>query len=137
MQLNNTTQYAIRILNYMANEKEQTLFSAKQISEILNISYKFLTKIMTDLVKSGLINSIRGREGGYKLAKSPADIKLIEILTICNEPISEESCILGIGACDNENKCALHDQWVTPKSLIRTMFEETSLENLEGCGFKI
>lgn len=137
MQLNNTTQYAIRILNYIAVNGDGKLYSAKELSEKLDIPYKFLTKIMTELAKAGFINSIRGRDGGFKLAKEALEVKLIDIMKAFNEDICGSSCLLGIGECDSQNKCALHDQWVKPKGMIQKMFEETTLHNLDGQNFKL
>ncbi|MDF1882736.1 Rrf2 family transcriptional regulator [Sulfurimonas sp. SAG-AH-194-C21] len=136
MQLNNTTQYAIRMLNYMANS-HKSLHRAKELSEKLEIPYKFLTKIMTELVKADFIVSIRGREGGYTLAKPASEIMILDILNQFGELIQQNECVLGIGTCDSEKKCSLHDQWVAPKEMMIKMFAETSLENLEGDEFKI
>jgi len=137
MQLHNTSQYAIRILNFLANNGNSKLFSAKELSEILNIPYKFLTKIMTDLVKADFVISIRGRDGGFKLARESSQINLMEVLNAFNQFTERDECLLGIGKCDLTNKCSLHDQWEKPKSMIESMFENTTLENLEGDGFKI
>ncbi|QOY55484.1 Rrf2 family transcriptional regulator [Candidatus Sulfurimonas marisnigri] len=136
MQLNNTSQYAIRILSYIANTNDNKLCNAKELSEILDIPYKFLTKIMTHLVKAEFVISIQGREGGYKLAKPASGITVMDVLNEFNEPINHQQCLLGIGTCDGKNKCSLHDQWAEPKSLIKKMFEETTLENIEGKNFK-
>lgn len=137
MQLHNTSQYAIRILSYIANDGKKKQYSAKELSEVLTIPYKFLTKIMTELVKAGLINSIKGREGGYELSKPASEIKIMDILDTFNERVNDDKCVLGIGICDGNNKCGLHDQWVEPKNLIQKMFEETTLDNLEGDNYKI
>ena len=137
MQLHNTSQYAIRILSYITNQKSESFLSAKELEETLEIPYKFLTKIMGELVKAGLIKSIRGREGGYELNKAASEIAISDILDIFNDSIHEERCILGIGFCDCLNKCALHDQWAEPKNLIQKMFKETTLDNLTNKGCKI
>ncbi len=137
MKLNNTSQYAIRILAYIADHKEKTLFSATELSNELIIPYKFLTKIMTELVKANFIESIRGREGGFKLKKSAAEIKVDDILNIFNDSIKDEECILGIGFCNGMCKCALHDQWMEPKLLMQKMFRESSLQDIAGRGCKI
>ena len=137
MKLNNTSQYAIRILAYITDHKEKILFSAAEISNELNIPYKFLTKIMTELVKADFIESIRGREGGFKLKKSAAEIKVDDVLNIFNDSVKDEECILGIGFCNSVCKCALHDQWMEPKLLIQKMFRESSLEDIAGKGCKI
>ncbi len=137
MQLSNTSQYAIRILAYMADKEDSTLMNGTELSETLQIPHKFLTKIMTEVVKSGLILSIRGRDGGYKFAKSPSQIKISDILDIFHDSIKEEQCVLGIGFCNNMCKCALHDQWMQPKHLMQKMFQESSLQDIAGKGCKI
>lgn len=137
MQLSNTSKYAIRILAYMATKKDSQLMNATELAEMLYIPYKFLTKIMTDLVKVGLVESIRGREGGYKLKKRTSDIMVGDILDVFNDSIKDEQCILGIGFCNGMCKCALHDQWMEPKFLLQKMFRESSLEDIAGRGCKI
>jgi len=137
VQLSNTSQYAIRILSYMANQQDSELINATQLAEILQMPYKFLTKIMTDLVKANLVESIRGRDGGYILTKQAFDTKIDTILELFNDSIKDEQCILGIGFCDGSNKCALHDQWVEPKTLMQKMFRESSLKDIAGVGCKL
>lgn len=136
MVLHNTTQYAIRILNYLANESDDRLVSAKTLSQKLDIPYKFLTKIMTNLVKEKFIVSIRGREGGFELARPANEINLAQVLDAVSESLEDKGCILGIGVCDDRKKCALHDQWVAPKKMIRKMFQNTTLDKLKGDEFK-
>jgi len=137
MQLSNTSQYAIRMLTYMADRKDSSLINAVELSETLQIPYKFLTKIMTALVKAELVISIRGREGGYSLSKKSSDIKVDDILNIFHDSIQDEQCLLGIGFCNGMCKCALHDQWMKPKILLQKMFRESSLADIAGKGCKI
>ena len=136
MQLSNSSQYAIRILSYMALHQKSTLLNATQLAEILQIPYKFLTKIMTEIVKSGLVISIRGREGGYKFEKPASEIIISEILDIFHDSIKDEQCVLGIGFCNGICKCALHDQWMEPKLLMQRMFRESTLADIAGKGCK-
>jgi len=137
MQLSNSSQYAIRILAYMADKKDSKLLNATELAKTLYIPYKFLTKIMTELVKSGLVVSIRGRDGGYKFEKKTSEIMVSDILAIFNDSIKDEQCVLGIGFCNGLCKCALHDQWVEPRYLMQKMFQESSLEDIAGRGCKI
>ncbi|QOY51231.1 RrF2 family transcriptional regulator [Candidatus Sulfurimonas baltica] len=137
MQLSNTSQYAIRVLSYIANINDTKLCSAKELSQMLDIPYKFLTKIMTQLVKAEFIISVQGREGGYKLAKPASNISVIDILNEFNEQINNQQCLLGIGMCDGKNRCSLHDQWAEPKKLIKKMFENSTLESIKGENFKL
>lgn len=137
MQLSNTSQYAIRILAYIADKKDSELINATEVAKTLDISYKFLTKIMTELVKADLVESIRGRNGGFKLKKSSSEIMVNDILNLFNDSIKDEQCILGIGFCNRMCKCALHDQWKEPKYLMQKMFQESSLKDIAGRGCKI
>lgn len=137
MQLSKTSQYAIRILAYMADKKDSQLIIATDLAETLSIPYKFLTKIMTELVKVDLVISIRGREGGYKLKKKTSEIMVNDILDIFNDSIKDDQCVLGIGFCNGLCKCALHDEWIEPKILLQKMFKESSLEDIAGRGCKI
>ncbi len=137
MQLSKSSQYAIRILAFMANHQEMQPMNANKLSEELLIPYKFLTKIMNELVKADLIVSIRGREGGYSFAKPPSEIIIDEILAIFHDSIKDEQCVLGIGFCNGMCKCALHDQWMEPKILMQKMFRESTLEKIAGQGCKI
>jgi Rrf2 family protein len=137
MNLSNTSQYAIRILAYITDHAEQKLLNATQLSQELQIPYKFLTKIMTELVKAELVESIRGREGGFKLKRSAKDITIDEILNLFHDSVKDEECLLGIGYCNKMCKCALHDQWMEPKLLMQKMFRESSLQDIAGQGCKI
>ena len=139
MELNNTSQYAIRILSFIANNGIDRLISAKELSAVLDIPYKFLTKIMTDLVKLDFVISIRGREGGFKLARAASSISIMNILNAFNEFVDHERCILGIDHCvgsSSNKRCILHDQWSKPKAMIIEMYEGTTIENIEGIDFK-
>ena len=137
MKLSNTSQYAIRILSYITTQKEQSLITATQLSKNLLIPYKFLTKIMTELVKADLVESIRGRDGGFQLKQDARNIKVDDILNLFHDSIKDEECLLGIGACNDVCKCALHDQWMEPKLLLQKMFRESSLQDIAGKGCKI
>lgn len=137
MKLSNTSQYAIRILTYMADKQDTQRINAKELSHTLDIPYKFLTKIMTDLVKVGFIVSIRGREGGYRFEKKISEISIEDILKTFNDEIKDEACLLGIGYCNNSCKCALHDQWLDSKIALQKIFKESSIDTLVGEGNKV
>lgn len=141
MQLSNTSRYAIRILSYMAKQNDTQRINATMLAEVLSIPYKFLTKIMTELVNVGFIVSIRGREGGYAFLKKASEIKINDILEVFNDAIEDKQCVLGIGFCKGVdkkgNKCALHDQWLDSKKVLQKMFKESSIADITKEGTKI
>lgn len=130
MKLNTTSQYAIRIMAHIAKEGDKEFHNAKDISEALDISYKYLTRVMAQLVSAKLLTSTRGREGGYFLSKKPHEIKILDILATVKEAISDRECVLGTGMCTQSNKCSLHDQWMDPKQSMIDMFNKTTLADM-------
>lgn len=137
MLLHATTQYAIRVLVYISKNGNDKLYTAKELSEVLDIPYKFLTKIMTDLVKSNFINSIRGRDGGYELSRPSNEITIFDIIEAFKDIEDETKCILGIGVCDKDNKCVLHDECFIPRDSIREMYRNTTLDKFKDQDFKL
>lgn len=80
MQLKKYTDYALRVLIFAGMKSNGELTSIKEISEIFSISENHLGKIVFELNKQGLIETIRGRYGGIRLAKNPEDINVGEIV---------------------------------------------------------
>jgi len=138
MKLNTTSQYAIRVVTYLAQNNEK-LSNSKDISQELEIPYKSLSRIITQLVNANIVKSLRGRDGGIKLERNLSEIKVYDILESVNESLHNEDCILGIGACKQHEKCPLHDRWVAPKEEIINIFQNTSIEDLNktNCTIKI
>ncbi len=129
MILSTTSQYAIKVLIYMSQDTSK-LYSVKELSKILEIPYKYLSKIMTNLSKKELILAIQGRYGGFKLSKQKEDIKLKDILKALEDESFKE-CILGGRICDGTDKCGLHDSWIKPKQTIQKNFLELNLGELK------
>ena len=130
MKLNNTSQYAIRIVTFIVQNGSKNKYNAKDISEKLSIPYKYLTKIMTQLVEANIIISTRGREGGYSIEKELSQITIGDILEAVKESLHQKECLLGNGLCDERKKCVLHDKWTSPKRAISDMFRNTTLEDV-------
>jgi len=76
MNLKKYTDYALRVLIFTATKREGELASIKEISQVYHISSHHLGKIVFELNKLGLIETIRGRGGGIKLAKMPEEINI-------------------------------------------------------------
>ncbi|WP_457745888.1 RrF2 family transcriptional regulator [Sulfurimonas sp.] len=135
MELSNTTQYAIRILNYINSNSTSRLYTAKILSEKLSINYKFLTTIMTKLVKAEFLESVRGKDGGFKLKKDSQKIVIMDIIELFDDSYQKDACLLGIDKkCNETKKCFMHDKWVKPKKEVYELFESTTLEDVKDRG---
>ena len=129
MHFSKTTEYAIRVLLYL-HRHPLTSHSVSFLHKELELPYKYLTKLMTELVKKELVISSRGRDGGFSLAVDANEVYLCDILIAIGEQLESKRCILGFEKCDSTNPCALHEQWVEPKTIIENMLKTTSLAYL-------
>lgn len=128
MKLNATSEYAIRLLAKLA-DSFPAFVQTKQLSNELSIPYKYISHIVTLLVKGGIVDSKKGKIGGIALAKHPSLITLKSVL-ICVDDYKNDACIVGVGYCNSNDKCILHDIWQEPKQKILNVFENTTLEQL-------
>lgn len=88
MKLTRATSYALHAVAYMAAQKAQeTPVASHKIAEARKIPERFLLKVLKPLVSARVLLSIKGPNGGYRLAKSPADISMLEILEAVDGPI--------------------------------------------------
>ena len=113
----------------MAKNPEQ-LYTAKDLVEKLNISDKYLRRLMTKLSKSGFIKSIQGREGGYIFVQPVEEIFVVDIIDAVDGLDKYLGCILGFDECSDENPCALHSKWVKIRAEILFLFQSTSLAEM-------
>ena len=130
MKLSKTSEYALRILIYMA-KKPADLYTAKYLIEQLHVSDKYLRRLMTDLSKAGFIKSTQGRDGGYTFAKEIHEISLYEIIDSVENMDKLNDCVLGFGECSCTNPCAMHDKWQVIRQKLNTLFHETKLSDLD------
>ena len=130
MKLSKTSEYALRILIFMAKNPEE-LYTAKYLIEKLTVSDKYLRRLMTDLSKSGFIRSTQGRDGGYTFAKDIHDIFLYDIIDSVEGMEHLNDCVLGFNECSCTNPCAMHDDWIIIREKLNKVFNQTKLSDLE------
>lgn len=129
MKLSKTADYSLRILSYMAKCPEQ-LHTAKDLVAKLNISDKYLRRLMTKLSKSGFIKSVQGREGGYLFIQPIEQIFVSQIIDAVDGLDKYMGCILGFEECSDENPCALHKKWAFVREDILNFFQTTSIAEM-------
>ncbi len=130
MNFSKTTTYALRVLIFMANN-DQIEITAGLLSSKLKIQPRYLRRLLTDLVKSGFIQSKRGKNGGFTFAKSINSIYLSDIIDAVEGIKKFDSCFLGNEDCDLIVKCDFHNLFNdTRKNMIDTLKTNT-LHNLK------
>ena len=107
MRLTSYSDYSIRVLIYLATQNNDQLTNIKEISEIYHISKNHLMKIVYNLGKTGYIETVRGRNGGFRLAKAPADINMGEVVRITEEDFHLVECFNDHNNCVISPVCSL------------------------------
>ncbi|HMT42131.1 MAG TPA: Rrf2 family transcriptional regulator [Sphingorhabdus sp.] len=90
--LSQKTRYTIRALMHLADKYQQGLVPLTDIAEAQNIPAKFLTVILSEMSRAGLVLSQRGRDGGYELALPPVDISYGDIIRISRGSLALVPC---------------------------------------------
>lgn len=90
--LSQKTRYAIRALQHLADKTGQGPVQLADIAEAQNIPAKFLTVILSEMSREGLVVSQRGRDGGYQLALAPVDIRYGDIIRLTRGSLALVPC---------------------------------------------
>ena len=104
------TDYATLVLTVMANEPA-AVHSAAGLAERARLELPTVSKLLKPLAHAGLVAGIRGANGGYRLARAPEAIALVEIVEAMEGPLGVTECSLHAGQCGRESHCGIRPQW--------------------------
>jgi Rrf2 family protein len=130
MNLSREGEYGLTAMIYLAQQPPMTVLTLNQIAEARDLPAGFLAKILQKLVRHGLLQSFRGRQRGYSLARDASEIKVRELLEAIEGPDLFERCIFWGRRCGDSNPCLLHAGWRDIKPHLINYLETTSLTNL-------
>lgn len=130
MMLSKSCEYGLRAALYLASLDEEGYVPISTISEELDISFPFLTKIFQKLNDAGLLTSQRGPKGGVALTKTADEVTLYEIVVAIDGDDLFQECVLGLPGCGDAEPCPLHDEWAEERSRLETLFRNASLAEL-------
>jgi len=127
--LTKNTDYAIRALIFLAEEKK-SFISAKKISEKLSIPYHFLRKILQKLMQCELVESKEGVLGGVRIIKSPLKIRIIDLIKIFQGEFVLFDCMFRQKICINRKTCVLREEIKRIENIVGKEFEELTIGKL-------
>ncbi len=127
--LSRTGTYALQATLYLAAHSNGRAVPTSEIATRLDAPANYLAKVMRRLSRQGLLESIRGAHGGYRLSRPASDITVAEIV----EPIDgfdrPKTCLLG-GPCDLDDLCSAHErrlEWIEAQ---RSILRDTTVADL-------
>ena len=129
MKFSSKSRYALRVMVDLA-EHAGDVQSIKAISERQTISEKYLEQIAALLSKAGLVESFRGAQGGYKLARGANKISVGEIMKAADGEFYVIDCLDPKMPCNIEDKCKTHSYWNKLNELVNNYLNTVSLEDI-------
>ena len=132
LKLKRKGDYATRAMISVARHYGTGLRQARQISKEMQIPYKTLTLTLAGLVGEGLLVAEQGPNGGYRLARPPTDITLLDIVEAAEGPATFKHCVLRDGPCDWDETCPVHETWSQAQNALARQLASTTLADLAG-----
>lgn len=128
--LSKSCEYGLRATLFLASLDRDGYIPIGTISDELDISFPFLTKIFQQLNDADLLVSQRGPHGGVSLTKPAEEITLLDIVVAIDGTDLFEECVLGLPGCGDAQPCPLHDHWGEKREQVENMFRSMTLAEM-------
>lgn len=125
-----TAGYALNAVLHIAGHDGP--ISAAAVAEALEVPATYLAKILNTLAHEGVLESERGRHGGFRLARAPADLPLLDVVRHFDGMGAERQCLLGRGTCSDAGGCPVHREWREASTPAFRFFEEKTVADVLG-----
>ena len=124
-------RYALRVLIELAGYDRQQLVTLQTIADSQQISEKYLESIIVVLSKAGLVDSVRGKGGGYRLARKPEEYTIGEILKLTEGTLAPVSCLDDTpNKCPRAAECKTLPMWEKLNTIIGNYLYSVTLKDL-------
>ena len=131
MNVTSKGRYALRVMMDLAQHPEDGYISLKTVAERQGISMKYLEMIVGHLKRAELVESSRGKEGGYRLCRAPAAYSVGEILRCLEDSLAPVACIRDGGVdCDHAALCLTIPMWKELDEITNRYLDSVTLEDL-------
>ena len=102
----------------------------RDLAEATHISWQFLGKILHRLARLGLLDSAKGRGGGFRFSKDPETILVADVVAAMKVGDITKVCVLGLDECNDRQPCPMHDQWVSFRTALQERVYAMSVGDL-------
>ncbi len=130
MELTKRGDYAVRAVLALARAPGGKLLSVRRIAEEMAIPVRFLPQVMGDLAAAGLVEATTGRAGGYRLARPPEAISLLDVVEAVEGDSRRRTCVLRGGPCGLDGHCDVHDVFFAAQDAMLNTLGATRLADL-------
>lgn len=131
MKISTKGRYALRMLIDLAEHNDNGFVALKEIAERQDISKKYLEQIIPILNRSGILMTNRGYQGGYKLAKEPAEITVGEILRNTEGSMAPVACLEQTpNQCEKCSYCMTLPVWQGLEKVVNEYLDGITLQDI-------
>jgi FeS assembly SUF system regulator len=131
LKLSKLADYGTLIMVYMARHyNEFSVYNARDVAEGIHVNQPTVSKLLKLLAKYGLVVSERGANGGYRLARHPKKISVVDIISAIEGNISMTDCSHHKGLCTLESYCAVRVNWRLINQTIYKALETITLDDM-------
>lgn len=130
MKISTRGRYGIRLLLDLASHEGKEPIPLRDIARRQHISLSYIEQLVTPLIAAGLVKSTRGARGGIRLAKSPQEINLSDVIGLLESSISPVDCLDDPEACPHSNFCATRDVWSEMKDAMDRVLKSVTIQDL-------
>jgi Rrf2 family protein len=131
MMLSHTAEYALRIVVFLAGRAEAPV-RIDEIAAALRIPRNYLSKIVHRLAREGVLQSTRGKGGGFQLARPADQLPLLDVIALFDSVGPERRCLLGREVCSDRSACEAHASWKDVADRIAAFFSQTTVADLSA-----
>ncbi len=130
--LSQSSMYAIRAVAHLSGENSEKWKLRRNVALALELPSSFLGKILGTLTAEGLLESSRGRSGGYRLARAADEITLREVVLPFDRQLESWPCLLRHDKCASDDPCIIHQRWLPVLEALTTFLTTTTVADLQG-----
>ena len=130
MQLTSTTDYAIRIVCYLAAQRQ--MISTSELSQELSVPSSYIPKITKKLKQAGIIKACEGIKGGYQIAKQPENISLRDVISCTESTMAISRCLEKEGGCSKNYIacCKVHQILLDLQNIYNNRLESVKISDI-------
>lgn len=129
MKLSTKGKYGLYAMFYLAQHAGNGPQPLKSVAEI-GVPEDYLEQLLGNLRRAGLVTTVRGAQGGYQLAKEPADVTVGDIIDATEGPLSIAECISDEGCCHRSGQCKTRRVWEYLSNSINDVLQSISLKDM-------
>jgi Rrf2 family protein len=133
MTLSKTGDYAVRAaLALAASYTAGEYVTIADIADRMALPRTFTPQILGKLIRAEIATSKPGRGGGYRLARDPCDISMLQVVEAAEGSLINTRCTLRGGPCMRDDRCVAHDTWVAAEEAFRRELDRVPLADVAG-----